>query len=109
MTIETSSEERLTLAQAGRHRRPPDARPLAPSTIFRWYTKGISGVRLETICIGGTRYTSVEALQRFFDAVTLARSTQDVAQEPIADSGTRSAATKKRLQDAGLVEATPAR
>jgi len=102
MTIETSKEELLTLAQAARRYRPPDARPLAPSTIWRWHKKGISGVRLETICIGGIRYTSVEALQRFFTAVTLARSTQDVAQEPNAESGIRSASMKKRLHEAGL-------
>ena len=102
MAINTSEEELLTLTQAARRYRPPDARPLAPSTIWRWQKKGISGVRLETICIGGTRYTSAEKMQLFFDAVTLARSTQGVAQEPNAESGTRSAATKKRLQEAGL-------
>jgi hypothetical protein len=102
MTIDISSEELLTLAQAARRYRPPDARPLAPSTIWRWHSKGLSDVRLETICIGGTRYTSVEALQRFFIAVTLARSTRSTAQVPIAASGSRSAATKKRLREAGL-------
>ena len=102
MAIETSSEELLTLAQAARRDRPPDTRPLAPSTMWRWHSKGIAGARLETVCMGGTRYTSVEALQRFFDAVTLARSTQGVAQEPNAEPGTRSAAIKKRLQEAGL-------
>ena len=102
MVIRISLEKLLTPAQAARHCRPSDARPLAPSTIWRWHKKGISGVRLETICIGGNRYTSVEALQRFFDAVTLARSTQDAPQEPNAESGTRSAATKKRLHEAGL-------
>ena len=107
--IDIAKEVIRSFAQAARHSRPPDARPLAPSTIWRWHKKGISGVKLETICIGGTRYTSVEALQRFFDAVTLARSTQGVAEEPNAEAGSRSAATKKRLQDAGLVEATPAR
>ena len=102
MAINTSEEELLTLTQAARRYRPPDARPLAPSTIWRWHKKGISGVRLETICVGATRLTSTEAMRRFCDAVTLARSTQDAPQEPIAESGTRSAATKKRLQEAGL-------
>jgi hypothetical protein len=102
MTIDISSEELLTLAQAARRYRPPDARPLAPSTIWRWHKKGISGVRLETTCVGGTRLTSTEAMRRFAVAVTLARSMQDVAAEPNAESGTRSAAIKKRLQEAGL-------
>jgi hypothetical protein len=102
MAIDALQEELLTLAQAARHARPKGQRPAAPCTIWRWAKRGISSVRLETIYMGGTRYTSVEALQRFFDAVTLARSSQDVAEEPNAAPGTRPAATKKRLREAGL-------
>ena len=109
MAIDVLQEELLTFAQAARHARPRGSKPAAPSSLWRWHTRGIEKVRLETICLGGTRYTSVEALQRFFDAVTLARSTQDAPQEPNAEPGTRSAAIKNRLQEAGLVEATPDR
>ena len=35
------------------------------SACYRWMDKGISGVRLEAVRIGGTTYTSREALQRF--------------------------------------------
>ena len=41
-----------------------------PNTLHRWATEGIRGKRLETIRVGGTRCTSLEALQRFFDALT---------------------------------------
>lgn len=102
MTIDALQEDLLTFAQAGRHARPRGSKPAAPSSLWRWRTRGIENVRLETICLGGTRYTSVEALQRFFDAVTLARSKQDAPQKPNAEPGTRSAAIKKRLQEAGL-------
>jgi hypothetical protein len=34
-------------------------------TIARWATRGRQGVRLETVTIGGRRYTSLEAIQRF--------------------------------------------
>jgi len=40
------------------------------STVWRWAKRGVRGIRLETIMIGGIRYTSVEALQRFFAATT---------------------------------------
>ena len=103
MAIETSSEELLTLAQAARRYRPPDTRPLAPSTIWRWHKKGISGVKLETICIGGTRYTSAEALKRFFDAVTLARSSQANTPEPLTTPGSRTACTQQQLRAAKLI------
>jgi hypothetical protein len=42
------------------------------STIWRWINRGCRGVRLETILIGGKRYTSLEALQRFVEATTVA-------------------------------------
>lgn len=40
------------------------------STIHRWRTSGARGVKLETILIGGRRYTSSEAMQRFFAETT---------------------------------------
>ena len=43
---------------------------LHKSTGFRWVQRGLRGVRLEAIRIGGTLCTSVEAVQRFFDALT---------------------------------------
>ena len=42
------------------------------SSCHRWRTRGLKGVRLETILVGGTRFTSKEALNRFFLATTAA-------------------------------------
>jgi hypothetical protein len=42
------------------------------ATLYRWSTRGIRGEVLETIQIGGTRCTSTQALQRFFDRLTTA-------------------------------------
>jgi Protein of unknown function (DUF1580) len=60
------SESLLTLSSAA------GSLPGKPhtSTLHRWRLRGIRGVRLETILIGGVRYTSREALQRFFNATT---------------------------------------
>lgn len=66
------SETLLTLSQAAR--RLPNVRgskPLSPATLFRWINVGLKSrsgevVRLEAWLIGGTRCTSVEALERFF-------------------------------------------
>ncbi len=44
------------------------------STVYRWFQRGLAGNRLECVCIGGTRYTSVEALNRFFARVTEAKT-----------------------------------
>ena len=38
------------------------------STLHRWRIRGCRGVKLETILIGGHRYTSSEAIRRFLRA-----------------------------------------
>jgi Protein of unknown function (DUF1580) len=46
------------------------------STVIRWRTRGVGGVRLEAVRLGGRWVTSREALARFTAAVTAAsRST----------------------------------
>ena len=47
-------------------------RRVHPSTLHRWRLRGVRSVNLETLLVGGTRYTSVEALNRFFAATTAA-------------------------------------
>jgi Protein of unknown function (DUF1580) len=49
------------------------------ATVYRWSTRGIRGVVLETIQIGGTRCTSAQALQRFFDRLSTAGRDPDCA------------------------------
>ncbi len=67
--IDFNSERCLTLVEAaklipGRQ----DQKGLHVSAIYRWVARGVNGVRLETIRIGGRMHTSREALQRFFEA-----------------------------------------
>jgi len=38
------------------------------STLWRWRLKGIKGNRLETLSIGGKRFSSLQAVVRFIDA-----------------------------------------
>lgn len=40
------------------------------STCHRWYTRGVRGQKLETALIGGRRFTTVEALTRFWAAIS---------------------------------------
>lgn len=40
------------------------------STIYRWASRGLKGVRLETRKMGGCSYTSMEAINRFFDRLS---------------------------------------
>jgi hypothetical protein len=45
---------------------PPGLKkPPSPATLWRWALRGIRGHRLETVSIGGRRYSSREAFDRF--------------------------------------------
>ncbi len=60
---------------------------VALQTLHRWAAKGCRGVVLETICVGGARCTSAEALQRFFDRLTAARRRGEKVAMPSAHVG----------------------
>lgn len=49
------------------------------STVHRWRQRGARGAKLETLLVGGGRYTSIEALHRFFAASTAAADGDDRA------------------------------
>lgn len=42
------------------------------ATCWRWIQRGCRGVKLETLLIGGKRFSSLEALQRFAETTTIA-------------------------------------
>ncbi|MCP4039715.1 MAG: DUF1580 domain-containing protein [bacterium] len=54
--------ERLPRRRAGKRTHP--------NTLYRWAGDGVGGNRLETIQVGGTLCTSLEALQRFFERLS---------------------------------------
>lgn len=64
--IDTSSETLRTFQAAGQH--IPGRGCPHVSTLHRWRLKGVRGVKLETVLVGGTRYTSDEAIARFVAA-----------------------------------------
>ena len=72
--IDTKSEQLRLLTKAA------SAVPGNPhaSTLIRWSLRGLRGIRLETVLVGGRRFTSIEAIARF-----LARL-NDPATVPIA-------------------------
>jgi len=68
MAIDIRSEQLLSINGATKslHGRPHI------STVWRWIQRGVRGVKLETVLIGGRRYTSNEALERFVSRTTAA-------------------------------------
>jgi hypothetical protein len=65
--IDFENEELLTLAQASKKVPGRTGSHVNTSTLWRWALRGLRGVRLETLAIGGTTFTSTRALQQFFE------------------------------------------
>lgn len=63
-------EQIVTFTEATKLLPPINGRRPCASTIWRWARKGIQGIRLESMRIGGRYVTSAEALERF--AIALA-------------------------------------
>lgn len=74
--IDVSCEKLISFNEATKFL--PDGRRPGFSTWWRWSTKGIHGVRLETLLCGGRRCTSAEAVARFFERTTAVASGEPV-------------------------------
>jgi len=71
---------------------PAEPRLAKPNlaTIYRWAQIGIKGIRLETVQVGGCKFTSREALARFFAALS-ARTAGTQPQAPDATTARKRA------------------
>lgn len=58
----------------------PKNTPGRPSkaSAWRWVLQGVGGIKLESVLIGGKRFTSTEAIQRFADARTSAANGEPI-------------------------------
>jgi hypothetical protein len=77
MAIDITREELVIfhrLAQSLPRRRRN--RPVHVSTVHRWRQRGLGGIRLESIRVGGAWHTSWEAFARFCERLTTARSSE---------------------------------
>jgi hypothetical protein len=93
MAIDLSVEHPLTFQEAGR----PLPRQPNLSTWHRWRLRGVRGVRLETVVVGGRRYTTAEAVSRFIAATTAAAN-----REPVPIHTPRQQKVEQSRVDAGL-------
>lgn len=71
MPIDPLNEQLITLTEATKlcPRRRMGKKPHT-STLYRWATKGKNGIVLETLHSPSGRFTSKEALRRFFAALS---------------------------------------
>ncbi|MEI8371872.1 MAG: DUF1580 domain-containing protein [Planctomycetota bacterium] len=107
MAIDITTETVIAPTRAT-HLCPERRRGVRPNvaTIYRWMMNGVRGIRLESIVVGGTRCTSVEAMQRFFDTLTSASDAEHssaVTPPPVGKSRQKTIeAAEHRLARAGI-------
>jgi hypothetical protein len=81
--IDFQNETTLSLSQAAKQIPPSrNGKPTHVSTILRWILKGVKGVRLEGVRLGGRWVTSAEALQRFSEKLTATKVPQVAEKTP---------------------------
>ena len=69
--IALTQEKIIPLRDVPKHLPPrPNGKKLHISACYRWIGPGIRGIRLESIKVGGTTCTSLEAIQRFSERLT---------------------------------------
>ena len=99
--FDISKEEPITLSEAAKLL-PPRRNGKRPhfTTLYRWASQGLHGVKLEVVKIGGTACTSRPALQRFFNCLT----TRDLRiTEPMPDiQAMTDAAVETELDEMGI-------
>jgi hypothetical protein len=107
MAINLTVEHVMTLRDAARLL-PARRRGKKPhvSCLHRWATAGLRGVVLESVSIGATRCTSVEAMQRFF--ARLSPSPAAVRPPPTPASRRRHLESVERQLDAKGIGQTAA-
>ena len=74
MQISLSDERLLTFDEAA-ELLPPARRP-SHATWWRWWKFGLDGIRLETLVVGRSRFTTAAAIQRFAASMTDHRERQ---------------------------------
>ncbi len=100
--IDIATEQPIPLLEAARLAGPlRNGRPPHPDTIARWGRIGVRGIRLELILVGGTRCTTREAMQRFFDALTEQATLSSPPRSAPAETPTRT--RRRQLAEADRV------
>jgi Protein of unknown function (DUF1580) len=102
--IDSTTETIISLADAAKELpRRRRGRRVHVSCVYRWSSVGCKGVVLETIQVGGTRCTSREALQRFFESLSQPVQVRTgVGGQPGLSVGRRTVAQRQRqAEEAG--------
>ena len=71
------------------------------ATAHRWRTRGVNGIKLESVRMAGSRLTSVEAVRRFIATSTAAADGVEIPTRTESKRNRDIQAAEKELQAAG--------
>lgn len=103
--IDVANEKLIPVREVPKYLpRRPNKKTIHISAIYRWAHKGLQGHKLEIIRIGGTSYTSREAIQRFADALSGCHQHQNDSISPLTKSRQSQALRAEQLvyQELGI-------
>ncbi len=79
------------------------------STTYRWTTRGIDGVKLQTVQVGNLRCTTIEMLEEFFARLASKKQPQPILPAKAGRRESPAAAKAKQALDAAGVVNTSSR
>jgi hypothetical protein len=98
VSIDPFTEGTIPFSEAARRLpRMRNGRPVSPATLWRWASHGLRGVRLETVRVGGTTCTSLEALRRFFERIGSNVGDPPITAQPSTQRAEAAAAELNRI------------
>ena len=96
--IDLSTETVFPVNEAPKH---IPGRP-SQASVWRWVLNGVGGVKLESILIGGKRFTSSESIQRFCDRRTAAADGEPAPTRTPRQREREIAAAERACEQAGI-------
>lgn len=99
--IEIDKENLVLLSEVPKILPKRNGKAVHLSACYRWMRSGLSGVRLETVLVGGQRFTSKEALNRFWHRVTAVRDGVPIEKAIVATSKPNAKQATKELEASG--------
>jgi hypothetical protein len=104
MPIDPFTETTFPLTDVPKHLPPRSGgKRVHVATPFRWASRGVRGIRLEVVRLGGRTYTSEEALLRFFQRISTTTAAKSIETAAVA-TPLRNEGIKERLKNAGFLK-----
>jgi hypothetical protein len=96
--INILSEQPFTLRQIAALLPGSNNRPVSYFTVWRWARGGHKGVQLETMPLGRRLVTSMEAVQRFMEAL----ASKDAPTPPVRTARSQSEVDRRLMEKHGI-------